>query len=238
MNIKPYQFKKWMLAASLAVFLFSCDKRDDSPVIEKEFAFNGFNRINAGEQFNLTLTKGNSFSIKAKGPSNSVNDIDMTVANNILSIQYDHFENRRPKIDIVITLPLLVQLNLSGAATGSINGFQDVNNVIRAVLSGASVCTFNGAGVNTQMDLSGASRFTITGTTASLSGNLSGASKLYAYDLVAADADISASGGSQAWIRVMQNFYAEASGGSRIYYKGNPTLKNIQTSGDGKVIQE
>lgn len=238
MKSKLNQLIKWTpLLASLV--LFSCRKdADNSPVIEKEINLTGFTKVYAGERFNIIITKGINYSVKAKGPANSVNDIDWTVANNILDIKYSHYQTVRPKVDIIITLPILVQLSLSGAGTGTINGFDGVSNVVRAVLSGASKCTLNGTGVNTQIDISGGSELIVNGSTESLYGNISGAGRLNAYDLASAEVDISASGGSEAKVKVTDRFFAEATGGSRIYFKGSPAIKNIQTSGGGQVIKQ
>jgi hypothetical protein len=239
MNSKFNQLKKWMLVPSLLLFLFSCRKDSDhSPVIEKDISVTGFTKIYGGERFNFVITQGNIFSVKAKGPTNSVNDIEWNVANNILDIQYKHYQSNRPIIDITITLPALTQLNLSGASTGSINGFAGSLTVLRTVLSGASKCTLNGTGVNTQIDISGASELTVNGGTQSLYGNISGAGKLNAYDLVSTEVDISASGGSEARVKVTDRLFIEATGGSRVYYKGTPPVKNIQTSGGAEVIQQ
>jgi hypothetical protein len=233
------RLKRWTFLPSLLFVVFSCNKTPDNPlVIEKEINLNGFNKIYAGERFNLIITKGNSFYIKVKGPADTVNDIDWNVANNILDIQYRHYMVNRPKVDVIITVPALIQVNLSGAAAGTVNGFQGVNNIIRTVLSGASRCTLNGTGANTQVDISGASELNVNGSTESLYGNISGAGKLNAYDLTSSEVDITASGGSEVKVKVVTTFFAEASGGSNIYYKGNPAVKNIQTSGGGRVIQQ
>ncbi len=239
MKSKLNQLKKWMILPSLLLFLFSCNKeKDNSPVIEKDINVSGFNKVYAGERFNLTITKGTQFSVKVKGPTKSLNDIDWSVANNILDIQYNHSDFNRPRVDITITLPILVQLNLSGAASGTINGFSGAQIVMRTVLSGASKCTFNGTGINTQIDISGASELNVNGATESLYGNLSGAGRLNAYDLQSTEVDISVSGGSEAKVKVTDRLFIEATGGSRVYYKGNPTVKNVQTSGGSQVIKE
>ncbi|MDP4262860.1 MAG: head GIN domain-containing protein [Bacteroidota bacterium] len=231
------QLKKWVFLPSLLFLLFSCNKHpENSPVIEKEFNLAGFNKIYAGERFNLVITKSNDFHIKIKGPAGDVNDITMSVTNNILDIQYTPDEGLRSKVDLVITLPMLVQLNLSGASNATVNGFHNVTHVIRAVLSGASTCILNGTGINTQIDISGASGLYVIGSTKSLYGTISGAGKLNAYDLTATEVDISASGRSEARVKTIQSLFAEASGGSCILYKGNPIIKNIQTSGGGRVI--
>ncbi|HET6995556.1 MAG TPA: head GIN domain-containing protein [Chitinophagaceae bacterium] len=233
------QLRNWVLLPSLLLLTFCCRKNtDNSPVIEKDINITGFNKVYAGERFNVTVTRGTGFSVKAKGPSNSVNDIDWGVANNILDIEYNHYQSNRPRVDITITLPMLVQLNLSGAAAGTINGFNTVPNVVRTVLSGAAKCLVNGTGVNTQIEISGASELTINGTTESLYGNISGAGKLEAYNLASTEVDLSVSGGSEAKVKVSDRLFLEATGGSRVYYKGSPAVKNIQTSGGGQVIQQ
>jgi hypothetical protein len=233
------KLKKWMFVFFLFFVLFSCEKqREDSPIIEKEINLSGFNRIYAGERFNLIITKGNNFYIKVKGPSNDVNDMEFDVSNGILDIQYSHYENHRPRVDVIITLPMLTTVNLAGAGTGTIDGFQNEPYVIRTILSGASKLTLSGTGINTNLEITGASQLIVSGATKNLYGNISGAGKLNAYDLVSTEVDISASGGSQAYVRVVQALFAEASGGSRIYYKGNPPEKHFETSGGGQVIHE
>lgn len=234
--------KKWALFSCLFAALFSsCSKEKGlghSPVTEKEFNVSAFTRVYAGDEINLVVSQGTDFQVKAKGEANYVNDLEMTVQNNILDIGYKTYVPDRPRLDLFITLPSLVSVSLAGAGTGTVTGFQDAPHVIRAILSGASKLTMNGTGINMNIDISGASQFTVTGSTANLYGNLSGAGKLNAYGLVATEVDISASGGSTAYVKAENSLFATASGGSRIYYKGDPTVKNIETSGGGQVIRE
>jgi hypothetical protein len=232
---------QWLFVAS-AFFLFaSCEKdhREDSPVIEKEINLTGFARVYALDKFTVTITKGNNFSIKVKGPSNDVNDIDFKLTSgNTLDIQYRTYYRKRPAITIVITMPDLLSVVLAGAANATVNGFGGQNHVMRTILSGASKCIVNGTGINAQVEASGASVLTINGATASLYGSISGASKLMAYDLAADEVDIDVSGASHAWVKVQSSLFAVASGGSKIYYKGNPGQKHTEATGGSLIIQE
>lgn len=230
---------KWIWIPVLIVVLASCRKSgwEDSPDTEKEFNLSGFTRISAGEKFNLIVNKG-TFSIKAEGPVNDVNDIEMNVAGSALVIRYKKQLSYRPIIDITVTLPDFVSVNLFGAATGSVNDFQDIQHVTRAILSGASKLTMNGTGINMQVDISGASQLDISGNTGSLYGSVSGAGKLHAYELFSDEVDIEVSGGSTAYVNPVNTIYATASGGSRIYYKGDPVTKHFETSGGGQVIKQ
>jgi hypothetical protein len=231
---------KWMLAPLFMVLFFSCEHEDwrSSPIIEKEFNITGFAKIMASDVFNIVVTKGTNFSIKAKGPTVDVNQIQMYPENNTLKIKFTTQVNNRPRIDVFITMPFLVTVSLSGAAEGSATGFDGQTTVMRTLLSGASKFNVNGAANSTQLEISGASELTMTGTAAEISGNVSGGSKVAAYGLTTTYADVLASGGSTIRIKVEHTLYAGASGGSRIYYKGNPAEKHIEESGGGQVIQE
>jgi hypothetical protein len=231
---------KWIWIPVLLLLVFtSCRKTgwEDSPDTEKEFNLTGFTRLTAGEKFNLVVNKG-TFSIKARGPVNDVNDIEMKVVNNGLEIRYKKYLSYRPEVDIIITMPDFVSIHLSGAATSSVNDFQDIQHVTRAILSGASKLVMNGTGINMQVDISGASQLDVSGNTLSLYGSISGAGKLNAYDLFSDEVDIEVSGGSTAYVNPLNTIYGTATGGSRIYYKGDPPTKHFETSGGGQVIKQ
>jgi hypothetical protein len=231
---------KWMLVPVFMTLFFSCEQEDwtSSPIIEKEFNITGFVKVYAGDVFNVVITKGDNFSVKAKGPTYDINDMRVVLDANRLTITFANRVQNRPRMDVFITMPTLSGITLSGAATGSVTGFAGQTITIRANLSGAAKCTVNGTGESVQMEVSGASELTLTGTATSLYGNITGGSKVFAYGLNSWETDVTASGGSTAWVKAENILYASASGGSRIYYKGSPTEKHIETSGGGQVIQE
>lgn len=238
---KVISFTKWIFVVSVFFAFASCQKdlRPDSPVIEKDINLTDFSRVYALDKFKVTIVKGNSFSVKAKGQANDVNDIEFKIVTpDILNIQYLNHKNNRATVTITITMPDLLSVVLSGAANGTVSGFQGANHVIRTTLSGASKCTVDGTGINAQVEASGASELTISGATANLYGSISGASKLSAYNLVADEVDIDVSGASHAWVKVQNSLFATASGASKIYYKGNPGQKVIDATGGSQVIKE
>lgn len=234
--------KNIILAAGLSLFLLSsCEKenRECPGAIEQTFPLAGFSRINAGGSFTVTITKGDNFSVKASGCSNDLNDLDLSIEQgNTLDIRYENYKANRYRVDFVITMPQLVTLNLSGVAKGTVSGFQGQNSILRNVVSGEAECAVNGTGINAQVELSGKATIHITGITEGLYGTISGDSRLNAYDVAANEVDISCSGSSKAYVKPIQAFFAEATGESRVYYRGNPPVKNFVTSGNGKVIQQ
>lgn len=231
-----------MLVAGLLLFLLTaCEKENkECPgAIEQTFALVGFNKISAGETFTVTVIKGNDFQVKATGCPDDLAELDLTIEpGNALDIKYESYRANRYRVDFTITLPQLVSLNLSGIAKGTVSGFQGQNSVIRNIISGDAECSVNGTGINAQVELSGEGILNILGVTENLYGTISGNSRLNAYELAADEVDISTSGTSKSFVKPLQNLFAEASGESRVYYRGNPPVKNIVTSGNGKVIQQ
>ncbi|MEI9912798.1 MAG: DUF2807 domain-containing protein [Bacteroidota bacterium] len=233
--------KKWILFTAIVFAVSSCEKeKKECPgATEKNFALTGFTSINAGETFTVTVTKGTDFSIKATGCADDLADLALSVgAGGILDLKYRAYKMNRYRVDFIITLPVLTALHLNGAAKGTINGFSGQPVVVKNVLSGASECTMTGTAINAQIELSGTSVLHLTGNTETLHGNISGNSQLNSYGTNATEVDISVSGTSKAFVKPMERFFAEASGQSRVYYKGNPTTTQFVTSGNGRIIRE
>jgi hypothetical protein len=233
--------KKIILLAGLISLLISCskEKRECPGSTQKTYDLTGFTKVKIGDANNVTIRKGTGFSIVAKGCATDLADLDLTILpGQILEAKFKNSRNDRYRVDFTITLPTLVAIHLSGAAKGEVSGFQDQNTVIRTQLSGASECKLDGTGINLQFDLSGASTLTASGNTLNLYGSVSGASTLSAYGVEADEVDIIVSGASKAWVAPVNSFFVEASGASRVYYKGDPVTKHFETSGNAQVIKE
>jgi len=232
--------KNWIFISITAIFIVSCDKKHECPgSTERTFDLTGFTKINAGDAHQVTITKGNEFSIKASGCTVDLNDLELTLeSSQILNIKYKNSRNDRYRVDFTITMPRLVSVNLSGASKGTISGFGGQNTVIRTVVSGASECSVSGTGINASFDISGASRVYLSGNTESLYGTISGASELRSYDVSAMEVDITVSGSSAAYVRPLESFFVDASGNSLVYYKGTPTITHFETSGNSKIVRE
>lgn len=232
--------KNLFLGLALVVAFASCEKekRDCPSSTEKTFNQSGFARISAGETFTINVKQGTSFSIKAKGCSNELNDLVLSDQNGTLTIRYNQYKSDRYRVDFDITLPTLSSIALDGAATGTVTGSGQQTSFMKAVLSGTAKCTIEQLPVLVDAELSGASELTLNGTAPDLIAHLSGDAKLNAYTANFSDADVYTSGTASAKVVVQQSLFAQATGDSRIYYKGNPANVNAEQSGTAKVIHE
>ncbi|MCX6203071.1 MAG: DUF2807 domain-containing protein [Bacteroidetes bacterium] len=85
------------------------------------------------------------------------------------------------------------------------------------------------------IDGSGASNIELTGTVDDLSVDVSGASEAKLYNLMAKGAILRASGASHLRANVTEMLKASSSGASDIDYRGNPVVKESNTSGASNI---
>jgi hypothetical protein len=87
-----------------------------------------------------------------------------------------------------------------------------------------------------RVDGSGAARITIRGHSRSLRVESSGAARIDASELDALDVTADASGASEVTVNLKGTLNAEASGASRVVYKGSPVEIFRRASGGGRVV--
>jgi len=87
-------------------------------------------------------------------------------------------------------------------------------------------------------DLSGGSQVNLQGTAEDLDINGSGGSQLELEAFSVNNADVNLSGGGRATINLDGILDVNLSGGSRVTYIGEPTLGDINLSGDSTVSKE
>lgn len=228
-----------LLTSCLVAFVcfISCTKESANPVT-RSFSVTGFNKIMAGDDHEIIITKGAVFSVQAKGEAGDLDDLRMNVNNNTLKIDYPYYDTYRKRVHIIITMPDLLGVEFSGAAYGNISGFQQLFN-FAVNLSGSTNFTINTTAPLIDADVSGTSSLTLNGTAESVIANISGQARYSGYGLTGTDnAVIKASGQAQVNVNVNKVFTVDASGQSKVYYKGNPINKNITVTGMAKLIKE
>jgi hypothetical protein len=91
---------------------------------------------------------------------------------------------------------------------------------------------------NIEFDISGASTVQLDGSANDIDANLSGASQLNLEDFPVNNADINFSGASSGTVNLGGSLDANLSGASRLWYIGEPTSTDINTSGASTVSKK
>lgn len=242
-----FSFRRVPLALSVVmlVVLQSCiyiNTRDnDIPprgVATRSLDLINFDQLAMGSAFTIHVRQGATFSVKATGELNDLDDLQTSVNRaGVLEIKYRNtWRNRRERMDLDIVMPSLRGVDFSGASVSDVEGFEKVRTLDYR-LSGASKSVFTGSADRMNVDLSGASELDLRGDGGVLTGNLSGASQMFAFDFSVQEADLGLSGASRARVRVAKLLKVDASGASSLRYQGTPTVDQ-RVSGGSSVTRE
>lgn len=222
----------------LLLSLSACIREDVGPYQpdQQTYALAGFDRLDMGSAFSITVQSGPAFAIVAEGDRRNLDDLDVYTRNGTLFAEYRTNRSRKHQTSFLITMPTLRGVAFSGASQSTITGFPDLSN-LAIDLSGASKSQFSGGASRMTVQLSGASVLQVNGDGAYLSADLSGASSLQAFSYPVAEADVTASGASKANVSVGSSLVVNASGASTIRYRGTPAVRQ-RVSGASTVKSE
>ncbi|MFD1140117.1 head GIN domain-containing protein [Larkinella insperata] len=242
------------LFASLTVsaaLLTSCNREDVGPLQDGQqtFALTGFDRLEMGSGFDVNVQPGASFSVVAKGDQRNLDDLEVVVRNGTLSAEYRTHRNRKFSTTFTITMPALRGAKFSGGVHSTIKGFANAAS-LDIDLSGGTHGSFEVLASRTNVTVSGGSKLdlktpqvttnddTVAGRIDQLVIDASGASNVQAFNYAAYEVNVKASGTSHAEITANQSLVADASGASKIRYRGNPAKVNQNASGASKIERD
>jgi len=228
---------------------------------EKVFEVGDFDKISLGGGHDVTITYGETASVKAFGSEKTLEGLAFEIRDTTLQKTggNDYWDGRicifcfyKPARIEIIT-PEFTGGNFSGAVKVEAQDF--VTDEIILKLSGASNFTGRFTSSSTVANLSGASRLNlnlessqsldikssgasrtdISGSGNNLSVELSGASRLEAENFTVNSVGIRASGSSRATVNTSDSLEVRASGASSIIYFGDPTETEFNLSGSSKT---
>ncbi|MFD1139526.1 head GIN domain-containing protein [Larkinella insperata] len=207
--------------------------------ITKQFNIKSFDRIDVANAIDVEVRRG-SFDIVADLSPGETEYLSVKSENGVLVARFNRpagswlpGKNRRsPRL--LITMPALRGITLSGASDGDVNDSFD-SNELDITLSGAADLSMKDITANRiRVKASGASDTKLRGRVQHLDVEISGASDLSAYDLTAEEAIIRASGASDASVTVTKRLDKNTRGGADVSYRGNPqtVISNEKKSDD------
>ena len=182
-------------------------------------SFSDFTVVDAGWGFEVTITKSDTYGVSITVDDNMIDYVQVSKSGRTLNIDLKPGTYDRVTLKANIEMPLLRELQLSGGSHGYVNGFY-----VPPYYSGEFI-----------LGLSGGSHAEMEGSANKISVEASGGSRLDLSDFPVHNAQVDLSGGSHATINLDGRLDADLSGGSQLYYIGEPALGDIDTSG-GSII--
>lgn len=240
--MKPLKFTQSLVFFAITGMLaMSCiDERELKPgrEVTKDYDFTGFDRLEMGDGFDVTIEQGPGYSVHVRGDERNMDDLVVNKDGGKLRFRYKfaaRLRHNRYTTYITITMPSLKGAELSGAVDANISNFTEDDFSLS--LSGASRAALSLTAKNADFDLSGASDLKVVGTADNLDISLSGASSFKGFEFEVETADIDASGASDVEVNATTSLKAHASGASKVIYRGTPAI-NSSTSGSSSIRQE
>ena len=258
--------RKFVISAILAVMLItSLSLSACVPVkaitgsknlVTEEYDFSDFTRVEVVSAFQVEITQSTAYSVSITADDNLFDFVQVSKAGKTLKIRLKSGYNYQlVTTRAKITMPELDGFVLSGAARGSVVGF-NVSGDFEISLSGASSLNMSDMSANdikiglsgasrtsgdiitsgdAQFGLSGASRLELIGSANNVLIRASGASSLEMADFTIHDADVGLSGTSDATVNLDGVLDADLSGASNLRYIGEPTIGNLSISGGSEL---
>ena len=227
-----------MLASALVLVTSSFSPKQDDSRSSRTYDLKGFDRLSLGSAFEISVTKGN-YSVKVEGRKQDIDDLEAGVSGGKLRIRYKDslgWGRNRKRVTVTVSMPTLKGLDLSGATTSRVSGFNDLGT-LDLDISGASKSDIQVKAQKIIMDASGASSITLTGNANRIEGDVSGATSIRAYDFPVKEAFLDVSGASNVRVSVNGKMDVEASGASSVRYRGTASVRS-NTSGASSVKSE
>lgn len=182
----------------------------------------------------IIVTKQDNFSVELFADQSVLDKVSIEKNGSTLEIAQNSLNKGvqlNPRLKVVITMPHLEAIKLSGLTEAYVEGFDEES--IDIILSGSNRSAFNLTANDINLILRGDAKLTLTGKANYMNAKISGASELTAENFAVENAAINANGVSNATINVSQSLEAKESGFSRIENKhekeekGNASTQEI-----------
>ena len=195
------------------------------------YAFTDFTEVEVSSAFEFEIEQSSSYSINVTADDNIMEYVRVSQDGQTLKIGLRTVMWLGPvTLKVSVTMPELSGLDVSGASRGTVSDFSS-NEDLDITVSGASRVTGDLVAGNVDFDISGASTIELEGSASDMVADVSGASSFKLDDFTVNNANVDFSGASSGTINLNGRLDADLSGASRLWYIGEPTMGDIDTSG-------
>lgn len=224
-----------LMLANLPVLAQRNKIKGDGELVSQNRAVSGFKGINVSGGFAVEITQGNSESVRIEAQENLLSSIQTEVKNGVLHIYTSNNITNSKGMKAYITLKELNSVSISGGV--KVTGKSTFKaNSFDLDMSGGSKVQLAIDTKKLKMDMSGASKVVLTGQADEVAMDMSGASKVDASELEAKRVRVGASGASAVKVYAKDALSIDASGATKVDYRGNPKITST-ASPAAKITQ-
>ncbi|TRX56023.1 PspC domain-containing protein [Fulvivirga sp. M361] len=227
----------WSFTPEEGLTCLTCEENDnynstelDGEKYNRTMQFDGFQDLSIQGAYTVDIIKSNKYEILLKGSTPDLNQVRVRENGDQIRISWDRYgaydkrSIRKKEIRMVIMMPYLHGLDLSGSSKVYIKGLKQRDLMME--VDGASYVKGNFNIDNLEIDASGAAEIELEGTGSELTADLRGASQLNAYDYEVKRATLQAKGAAGAKAFVTDEIIMDESLISNIKFRGGATVVN------------
>ncbi len=174
----------------------------------------GFDSIELGCSADIEVVAGNDFSVSVTADDNILPLIETEVRGNKLVIDSHARYSTHDREKVVVHLPALKGLSLSGSGDATVSGL---------------------AGNDVAFSISGSGDLTATGSAGKVNASIEGSGDMALDRLDASEARIRIDGSGDARVAVRDALDVEVNGSGDVSYRGNPQKLRQVVNGSGSV---
>ena len=202
------------------------------------YAFTNFTKVEISSAFQFEIEQSSSHNISITADDNIIDYVQVSQDGQTLRIRLGTVRWFGPvTLRASVAMPQLLGLTVSGASRGDIYNFSS-NEDVDITVSGASRVNGDITAGNIEFDISGASTIQLEGSANDMVAGVSGASRLNIGSFTVNNADVNLSGASSGTVNLNGRLDANLSGASRLWYIGEPTMGDINTSGASTISKK
>lgn len=223
-----------LLLASGCVINLQDTIRGDGKVVTQTRDVHEFSGIRVGSGIDVFVTQGETQNVEVVADENLQEWIRTEVEGSVLHIFVEKSIRMAESKRVNITCKTIDRLDISSAA--EVNGLSRFNtDKLDIDLSSAGKLKFEVEAGEISLSASSAAKGYLQGKAQKITADLSSAGEMDGFDLETKVCDISVSSAGRARTWVTDEASFQASSGGNINYKGEPKIRNINTSSGGSV---
>lgn len=205
--------------------------RNLGPMVEEEFSIGSFDGLKVSSGIDINLIQSDEHRVVVKANEDLLDDVEVEVVNGTLRISVDRRWFRGGgRVEADITFVDLTSIDVSSGSDVESTGTLEFRDIEIKASSGSDL-KLNLEASSVKLRTSSGSDAQLKGSAREFKAKASSGSDINAYDFEVEDAVLECSSGSDVKAWVTETLSVQASSGSDIYYRGDPVLENVNTSG-------
>lgn len=232
---------KVLLSTLLLVVIATSCTYAERALTNKTFPIQTFSAVKSDVVANVIYTQSNKVGVRAEGDKEMVDNLRITESNGILKISHDSkfslkFKNMK-NLTIYISSPSIIEIDAEGVGNWNMKGNVKTDNL---------KINFDGVGNFEALELQslkilanykGVGNLALGGTTDVIDVKSEGVGSINTQKLFAKDVVMRSSGVGSVKCYASNSIDINNTGVGSVTYYGNPTVKNLNNSGVGKIKQ-